>query len=65
MALGVGIFDELTRYSPHPEEPTAAIAAVGVSKGEGVCPVSAAILRDARLRRAPQDEAGDYDDESI
>ena len=61
MALGVGVSGELI-HSPHPEEPIAATAAVGVSKGEGACPVSAAILRDAACGR-PQDEAGGYGDE--
>ncbi|MEA2874582.1 MAG: hypothetical protein QOH67_4801 [Hyphomicrobiales bacterium] len=50
MALGVGVSGELI-HSPHPEEPIAAIAAVGVSKGEGACSVSAAILRDGRRKR--------------
>ena len=54
-------------HSPHPEEPTAALAAVGVSKGEAAlaCCFARAILRDASLRSAPQDEVGGYADDSI
>jgi hypothetical protein len=43
---------------PHPEEPGDALAEAGVSKDEGVRTEHAAILRDAMLRMAPQDEGG-------
>jgi hypothetical protein len=44
--------------SPHPEEPGDALAEAGVSKDEGGHSVFVAILRDAILRIAPQDEVG-------